>query len=215
MEEIKNGEDSDFQPTSDVGAQRVAHVYAEALLNAAEKPGQTEGVLEELHSLVHDLFPAKPELEAFLASGAVGRDRKAHLIQAVFDKRASDVFTNFLLVLNQHERLDLLRPILTAALEIRDQRARRIRVQVRSAVPLPEDQANRLRQRIREAFQLEPIVQSQVDPDLLGGVVVKVGDWLYDASVRSRLESIRNQLIAKGSHEIQSRRDRFSIASGN
>jgi F-type H+-transporting ATPase subunit delta len=72
-----------------------------------------------------------------------------------------------------------------------------------------------LRQRIREAFQLEPIVQSQVDPDLLGGVVVKVGDWLYDASVRSRLESIRNQLIAKGSHEIQSRRDRFSIASGN
>ena len=49
-----------------------------------------------------------------------------------------------------------------------------------------------------------------VDPDLLGGMVVWVGDWLYDASVRSRLESIRNQLIERSSHEIQSGRDRFS-----
>jgi F-type H+-transporting ATPase subunit delta len=215
MAETNHREDSDFQATADVGAQRVAHVYADAFLNAAEKKGQIEAVIEELNSLIHDLFQARPELEIFLASGSIGRDRKAHVIQSVFEKRASDVFTNFLLVLNHHERLELLRLILTAVMEIRDQRARRIRVQVRSAVPLPSDQADRLRQRIREVFQLEPIVQSQVDPELLGGVVVKVGDWLYDASVRTKLESIRKQLIEKGSHEIQSRRDRFSIASGN
>jgi F-type H+-transporting ATPase subunit delta len=215
MAEMSNGEDLDFHASADVGAQRVAHVYAEAFLNAADKQGQTEAIIEELHSLVHDLFKVEPRFEAFLASGAVGRDRKAQVIQSVFDKRASQLFTDFLLVLNQHDRLDLLRPILSEALEIRDQRARRIRVQVKSAVPLPEDQTNQLRQRIRESFQLEPILQTQVDPDLLGGMVVRVGDWLYDASVRTKLESIRNQLIAKGSYEIQSRRDRFSTPSGN
>jgi F-type H+-transporting ATPase subunit delta len=213
MVETNHREDSDFQATADVGAQRVAHVYAEAFLNAAEKQKQTDAVIEELQSLIHDLFQATPELEAFLASGAVGRDRKAQLIHSIFDKRASQPFTNFLLVLNQHDRLNLLRPILTAALEIRDERARRIRVQVRSAVALPPEQADRLRERIRQAFQLEPIIQAQVDDKLLGGVVVKVGDWLYDASVRARLESIRKQLIEKGSYEIQSRRDRFSTAS--
>jgi F-type H+-transporting ATPase subunit delta len=193
----------------------VAHVYAEALLNAAEKQGKTDAVIEELHSLVQDLFQAEPQLEAFLSSGALGRDRKAKVIRDIFDTRADQLFTNFLLVLNQHERLDLLRPILIAALEVRDQRARRIRVQVRSAIPLQEDQTNRLRERIRESFKLEPIVQTQVDEGLLGGIVIKVGDWLYDASVRTKLESIRKQLMEKGSHEIQSRRDRFSSAIGN
>jgi F-type H+-transporting ATPase subunit delta len=118
-------------------------------------------------------------------------------------------------VLNQHERLNLLRPILAAAKELRDQRAKRIRVQVRSAVPLADDQADRLRQQLRESLRLDPVLRTEVDPELLGGVVVRVGDWLYDASVRARLDSIRNQLIERSSHEIQSGRDRFSVASGN
>jgi F-type H+-transporting ATPase subunit delta len=88
-------------------------------------------------------------------------------------------------------------------------------VQVRSAVPLADDQADRLRQQLRESLRLDPVLRTEVDPKLLGGIVVKVGDWLYDASVRARLDSIRKQLIERSSHEIQSGRDRFSVASGN
>jgi F-type H+-transporting ATPase subunit delta len=200
---------------ADTGAQRVAKVYAEALLNAAEKRGQTDEVLEELESLVQDLFRADPEFETFLSSGAVGRDRKAAVLRTVFETRAGELVFNFLMVLNAHERLDLLRPITAKYRELRDQRARRMRVLVRTAVPLPDDQRDHLVRELREAFRMEPVVVARVDPDLLGGMVVRVGDWLYDSSVRTQLESLRNQLIARSSYEIQSRRDRFCSPDGD
>ncbi len=212
---MNENKDQDFEPIADVSAQRVARVYAEALLNAADKQGQSEQVLESLESFIRDVFPAEPQFEAFLQSSAVGRERKAQVIDKVFEGKASPVFVDFLKVLNQHERLNLPRPILTAAKELRDERAKRIRVKVRSAVPLADSQTNRLVEQLRQNLKLEPVLQTEVDPDLLGGVVVRVGDWLYDASVRARLDSIRNQLIERSSHEIQSGRDRFSVASGN
>jgi F-type H+-transporting ATPase subunit delta len=194
----------------DVGTERIARVYAEALLRAAEERNQVDEVFEELDSLIREVFRAAPEWEMVLSSGAVGRDRKATVIRSVFEGRASELFINFLLVLNDHERLDLLRAIVEAYRELRDEKAGRVQVMVRSAVPLPGNQRERLIQELRETFQKEPVIETQLDPDLLGGVVVRVGDWVYDQSVKSRLEDIRNQLIASSSHEIQSRRDRFS-----
>jgi F-type H+-transporting ATPase subunit delta len=210
-----NNNHQELHVTADVGAQRVAHVYAEALLNAAEKKGQADSVQEQLDSLVRDLFAKEPQFEAFLSSASVGRDQKTKVIRDVFEKRASDVFFNFLMVLNQHDRLELLRPILAAAREISNQRARRIRVQVRTAVPLADDQQQRLHDLLSQTFRLEPVLEARVDPDLLGGMVLRVGDWLYDASVRTQLENIRNQLMSRSSYEIQSGRNRFSLASGN
>jgi F-type H+-transporting ATPase subunit delta len=75
-----------------------------------------------------------------------------------------------------------------------------MRVTVTTAVPLPDDQRERLRQELREKYKKEPVLTTKVDPALLGGLVVKVGDWLYDASVRTRLTNIRKQLIERGSH---------------
>src|SRR5579885_502671 len=176
----------------DVGAQRVARVYAEALLGAAGQRGQAQEVLEELDSLVEDVFAADPSLEAFLAGGAVSRKRKADLIRRVFGGRASELFLNFLLVLNDHDRLGLLRDVLREYRGLFDSRAGRFRARVVSAVPLADDQRERLRQQLRESFRGEPVVEEEVDPDLLGGLVVRVGDWVYDSSVRTRLQTLEN-----------------------
>lgn len=208
-------ESHDIHLVADVSAQRVARVYAEALLQAADKEGQADAVFEELDSLVRDVFANQPQFETLLSSAAAGRKARAEILKTVFADRASKLFYNFLLVLNDQDRLDLLRAILAAYRELNDQRSARIRVQVESAVPLPDDQKAHLQERIRETFHLEPIVQSKVNAGLLGGLRVRVGDWLYDASVRTRLEKIRNQIIAGSSHEIQSQRDRFGLAEGN
>jgi F-type H+-transporting ATPase subunit delta len=208
-------ETKDIHLVADVSAQRVARVYAEALLNAADKESQADAVFEELESLVHDVFAAQPQFETLLSSAAAGRKARADILQSVFAGRASKLFYNFLLVLNDQDRLDLLRAILAAYRELNDERHARIRVQVESAVPLPEDQKAHLQEQIREAFHLEPMVEAKVNASLLGGLRVRVGDWLYDASVRTRLDKIRNQLIAGSSHEIQSQRDRFCLAEGN
>ena len=59
-------------------------------------------------------------------------------------------------------------------------------------------------------MRLEPILDLTLDPELLGGLIVRVGDWQYDGSVSGRLKTLRDHLIARSSHEIQSGRDRFS-----
>jgi len=194
---------------ADVGSMRIARVYAEALLNVAIKQNETDAVLEELRALVEEVLQANPTLADFFAHKAIGHDRMADLLNKVFRGRVSDTFDNFLMVLNDHDRLDLLRPILAAYRYLNNERKRRLIVQVRSAAPLLDQQRERLLQELRQAFQYEPVLESQIDPDMLGGLVVRVGDWLYDASVRTRLETLGNQLSERGQHEIQGGRDRF------
>lgn len=204
-----NGRTAEAEYGIDVGALRVARTYAEALLNAAKIQGTPDDVLEELDGLVHQVFPANPQLELFLYSRAIGRDKKEAVIEKVFQGRVSETFLRFLLVLNAHDRLDLTRALLVEAREIHEKRTGRIRVHVRSAAPLGEEQRQRLISQLRDQLHKEPVLQTQVVPDLLGGLVVRVGDWLYDASVRTRLETLRNQLIERSSYEIQRRRDSF------
>jgi F-type H+-transporting ATPase subunit delta len=200
------------QMVLDVGEQRVARVYAEALLNAAAKQGQPEAVLQEIDALTGELFRTDPQIEAFFTSGTISRGRRAEVLRSAFQGRVSDTFLNFLLVLNDHDRLGMIRALRQAAWELHNERAGLVQVRVVSAVPLPADQMERLKQTLRETFAREPVVEARVDPDILGGLVVQVGDWLLDASIRTHMLDLRNQLFARSSHEIQTRRDRFSSA---
>jgi F-type H+-transporting ATPase subunit delta len=201
-----------IEGTADVGAQRVARVYAEALYAAAAKDGQVDDILQEMHSLIFDVFRGHPQLETLIAGSAVGRHAKEAVIRKAFQGRASEPFLNFLLVVNRHDRLELLRPILSALHHIDDERKNRVAVQVWSAVQLPDEQRDNLLAQMRQSLQAELKVDFRVDPDLLGGLVVRAGDYVYDHSVRSQLLAIRKELIERSSHEIQSRRDSFSSA---
>jgi F-type H+-transporting ATPase subunit delta len=159
------------------------------------------------------VLKASPLLATFLTSGVISRDSKARAIRAAFDGRSSELLTNLLLVLNDHDRLDLLRAIHRSYKELSDERAGKMRVTVRSAAPLAQDQVDKLRRELKETFHKEPILETAVEPDLLGGLVVQMGDWVFDGSVQTRLESIKNQILTRSSHEIQGGRDRFSIAN--
>jgi F-type H+-transporting ATPase subunit delta len=135
------------------------------------------------------------------------RDR---ILVDVFGGRASDLVLRFLRVLNRHGRMGLLAPVVAEARAIWDRRNRRIPVSVRSAVPLDEGQMQALRDRLTGLVAGTPMLNVSTDPALIGGLVVQVGDQLYDASVKSRLAQLRHRLIEGKSHEIQSRRDQFS-----
>ena len=200
----------EYHDKADTSARRIAKVYAEALLNAATVQGEAETVLAELDALVRDVFEKEPRLELLLSSAAVGRHARHESLQKVFAGRASATILNFLQVLNDHERLNLLRPILSAATALHDERNRRLRVFVYSAVALPDDIRQRLENGVRTFFHLEPVLIPQVEPGLLGGLKVRIGDIQYDATVLNKLDTLRDQILARSSHEIQSRRDRFS-----
>src|SRR5947209_7361421 len=105
---------------TDVTAKRLATIYGTALLNAAEAEQSVPQVLEEIDSLIDDVFATDARLNALLSGAAVGRDVRREAIEKAFKGRASAVFYRFLLVLNDHDRLDIIRPIRWALHELSD-----------------------------------------------------------------------------------------------
>jgi F-type H+-transporting ATPase subunit delta len=84
-----------------------------------------------------------------------------------------------------------------------DERARKVRVQVVSAVPLTDGEREQVNEMVRRRFDLEPVLVETVDPAVLGGVRVQVGDRVIDATVRSRLDALKDQLLARSSYAIR------------
>lgn len=177
---------------------RLARVYAEALMAAAGD--QADAIGDDLDALVGDVLGEHPDAERFLASGAVNRKTKAAVLEAAFGGGVSDTLRNFLGVLNRNSRLGLLRAIAAAYRKLRDEAAGRVRVAVTSAVPLSDDQLTKLKTTLADRLRAEPVLDARADPDLLGGLVVQVGDRVYDSSVRTRLNSLRTHLMASGSY---------------
>lgn len=202
-------EDTLLQTDSSRAAGRLARTYAEALLDAAEKQNVADAVGEQFRSLADDVFPNAAGLDAFLASPAVNRKRKDAAIAQLFDGRATPLFLDFLRLLNQKDRLGLLKLIGIAYRTIRDAQANRITVLVEAAAPLAADQTAALETTLAGLTGKTPVLVVRQNPDLIGGLVVRVGDKVYDTSVRSKLRAVKNKLLARGSHEIQGRRDRF------
>jgi F-type H+-transporting ATPase subunit delta len=205
------GQPSDLDPAHatsvfDIDALRVARVYAEALLNAAEKAGKAQEIWDQLFALVGKPLrrsdsPADPI--TLLTSTAIPRGRRDEIICKALDGKVDALLLNTILVLNDHQRLGILRPVAAVYHELVDQRARRVRVQVKSAVPLTEAERERVKEMARKRLNLDPVLVESVDPGLLGGLRVQVGDRVIDATVRARLDSLKNQLLARSSHAIR------------
>ena len=203
-------EDILLQSDSSRVTGRIARTYAEALLAAANQLGQTQQIDEQLRSLGKEVFPNVPGLEAFLSSAAVNKKAKDEAILKAFDGRATPLFVDLLRVLNHKDRIGMLRLIAIAYRTLREQEMNLQRVLVESAAPLTDEQKQALTETLAGILKKTPILVVRVEPELIGGLIVHIGDKLHDTSVRTRLRNIRNQLLARGSHEIQSGRNRFS-----
>jgi F-type H+-transporting ATPase subunit delta len=200
---------------ADFGNQHVATVYAKGLLGASEAAGQTETVLQEFDSLVGDVLDKLPKFTSVLFSGMVPHEEKIGMIDRSLGRQASPLMLNFLKVLSAHGRLNTLRSIHRTAHDLYDQMRNRVRVQVITATPLDGDQTQRVTATLRGMLGGEPVLERVVDPNLIGGIVLRIGDTVYDGSVAAQLEQLRTQMINRSVHEIQSRRNRFGDSAGN
>jgi len=193
----------------DPSAQAVARTYAEAFVNAAKLAG-VEGALEEFGSFLDDVVGKHPEFRDLLLSGVLNRDEKLGILNRVVAGRGSELFTNFLRVLAKHDRLDLLPLILKESRLKHELSQGKRRVRVLSAAPLSQETLAKIGGRLSQMLAFEPILENKTDPTVLGGVVIQVGDTVYDSSLRTRMKQLRARLRQRSLHEIQSGRDRFS-----
>jgi F-type H+-transporting ATPase subunit delta len=197
----------------DPGTLAIARVYATAFLDAAGDKA-ADG-LEELTSFLDDVLARNEKFEAMLTTGLLNRDEKLRLIEKVVVPYASEFFADSLRILANHDRLDLLNEILAVATLEYEKRNGQQRVQVVSVKPLDEATLERVRESVSAAFKFEPILEPQTDPSLIGGIVIRVGNSVYDGSLRSWLKQLAKKMHQGSLHEIQSGRDRFSHPEGD
>ncbi|MCG3177805.1 MAG: ATP synthase subunit delta [Phycisphaerae bacterium] len=184
----------------------LAGAYADALLDLATAAGKVEGIAAELDGLA-EVVRTQPDFAAFIGSPVIGAQAKRDSIARMFNGRVEDVTLRFLQVLADHERLELL-PVMAEAYRLAlDRRIGRVHVEVATATPLGDADREHLRARLGRQMGGEVVLHEEVRPDLIGGLVIRVGDTMFDGSVKQRLTHLREQIIARGTHEIQGGRN--------
>jgi F-type H+-transporting ATPase subunit delta len=197
----------------DPGLEPIGAVYAKALLAAAEKAGQADAAVEELESLAQDVLAELPQFRAALESPRIGTEEKIALLDRAFSGRMSALGLNFLKVLARHGRLDCLRAIAAVARKLLNELRGRREVLVRTASPLSQPLRQRIVDRLGAMLGKEVILQTEIDPEMLGGVTVRVGDTVYDGSVSAQLALMRAESIERTAKRIQESLERFAVSS--
>jgi F-type H+-transporting ATPase subunit delta len=198
----------------DASARSVGVLYAKALYAAAGKAGALDDVAADFEAVM-EVVETHPTWIDFSRSGMVSNAERAEVYHKAFDGKASALFVNFLRTVASHGRHQMLRAIFRAFREMNDERTGQVRIEVTTPKPLDDGLGRRLAEGLQKTLGRKPIFETKVNSDLIGGVMLRVGDTVYDGSVATLLENIRTQMIDRTVYEIQSRRDRFRITAGN
>jgi F-type H+-transporting ATPase subunit delta len=190
----------------DVEKRKIAAVYAKALLAAHAKTCKTASLVEEMDSLIDDVLAPNPAFEQTLASALTPNERKIELLEKVLGGQASPEMMVFLKVVAQHGRLDCLRAVRRELREQFNDLKGRVEVEVRVALPIDQKLQDELHEKLRCQLEGEPILKIVEDPTLIGGVVVRVGDTVYDGSVATRLDQARREMIERSVQMIETQR---------
>lgn len=197
----------------DAARERVGAVYAQALVAAAEAQGVTPQLLADFDALVDDLLGRLPQFEQFLASPRIRLEEKHRLLELAFATRMSPLLLNFLKVLARHGRLDALRQIRTAAHQAYDARSGRVQVSVQSATVLDGTARTQIEQHLTVALGCPVRVRYAVVPQLLGGLLVRVGDTVFDGSLDNRLERMRLESVRRATALIRGALPAYVVSS--
>ncbi|WP_017654397.1 ATP synthase F1 subunit delta [Fortiea contorta] len=182
--------------TSKVATVEVAQPYAQALLSIAQSKNLTEEFGEDARVLL-SLLSTQPELRNFIDNPFIQSENKKALIKQILGEGANQYLRNFLLVLVDKRRIMFLEPILQQYLALLRQLNQTVLAEVTSAVTLTEAQQQAITQKviaITGARQVE--LEAKIDSDLIGGVIIKVGSQVIDASLRGQLRRLALRLTS-------------------
>lgn len=173
----------------------IARNYAEALLALARKAGDLGG----WGRLIDDVARATEQdvrLRRFLEAPQIDADDKKAVLERALADRAPRLFVRFLQKLVDNRRQMLIPAIATAYHDLVDEAEGRVHARVTVARPVDEAGETAIARELSRALGKQVVPHVSVDPAIIGGVVVRVGDTVMDGSVRRRLASLRGRLLA-------------------
>ena len=176
-------------------SETVALNYAEALFQLGEKSGQTEAFGALLDAVAHGIAAA-PSVEAVLMSPRVTKGQKASLLASALSSAPRE-FVLFLTAVVKRGRQGLFVAMARAYEGLVDQKLNRVRAAVTVARPADEALRQQIAARLTQVIGKQVLPHFHEDPTILGGVIVRVGDRVFDGSVRRRMTLLRRQLLAR------------------
>jgi F-type H+-transporting ATPase subunit delta len=170
--------------------------YAGALFEAARERGELEEVLSDLGEFVTALHDSQ-ELRLFYYGGQVPERQKRRAIDGLTEGMKTST-TNFLKVLVDNGREEILEEVLSRYEQLVKEHLGRIEVGVTTAVELSQEQLDRLKERLEGTLEgKEVVLETSIDPELIGGAVFRFGGRMMDGSIRGRLESLREGMLER------------------
>jgi ATP synthase, F1 delta subunit len=175
-------------------AKLVSKVYGDALFETAMEKDRLDVLYEEVGSLV-PILESNPELTALLNNPRIVKEEKVSIIRQVFGGRVEEELMGFLSVVVEKDRQNDLLPIFAYFIQRVKEFKRIGTVSVSSAVELSEDQKARLKEKLLASTDYVMFEMNyQVDPSLIGGMVIRIGDRVVDSSIRTRLYEMKKEL---------------------
>jgi F-type H+-transporting ATPase subunit delta len=166
--------------------------HAQAVFQLALERGELERWLDDLKTIATTL--SEPQLRAILESPKVHLDEKMDLINRCLP-RVSQLPLNLVYLLVARRRLRLIDQIVSEYQRLADAYQGLEHAEVTTAIPLDEEDKKRLSERLAELTGTRIMLTTKVDPDVIGGFVVRIGDRLIDGSTKSKLDSLRKSLV--------------------
>ena len=191
----------------DVDVERLARVYALAVLDAAGDA--QDSVMEELGSLVTEVLDNHADLDAIFGSALIALDEKLAMLDRLFANQLSGTTLSFLKVLAKHGRLGYLRAVARSAKTLWDERNSHVQLELQLAHELDDALHQEVVESLRITLGFNPVVTTRVNPDLIGGIVLRIGDKVYDASARTQLEKTRHSIVERAVENIQKNPETF------
>jgi F-type H+-transporting ATPase subunit delta len=180
-----------------MGDSIVAKRYARALRDIGAEAGIIDTVDDDV-STVSEALDASRELQRLFHSPIVARDRKSAVVQSLFGGRISKVTLDFVELLVAKGREDTFPAIARAYRELRDHEEGIVEVVARTPFPLSPQSEAGLRTSLEQRLGKKIRLRIETDPSLIGGLVVRVGDVVYDGSVSNSLSQLREQFAGDG-----------------
>jgi F-type H+-transporting ATPase subunit delta len=179
---------------SEIATAEIAQPYAEALMSVAKSRNLTDQFGEDARSLLN-LLSESEQLRNFLGNPFIQPETKKAVINQIVGESGNTYFRNFLLLLVDRRRILLLEPVLQQYLALLRQLKQAVLAEVISAVPLSEAQQQAVIEKviaITNAREVE--LETKIDRELIGGVIIKVGSQVIDASLRGQLRRLSLRL---------------------
>ena len=177
-----------------MSVQTVARRYASAMADVSIEQGEANEVKQELQDW-SELLRANANLLEVFRNPTIALDKKRAVLNKLIERaRPRPTTANFLKVLLQNQRLTELPQINQKLAEILDQRAGMIAATVTTARPVAESSRQSLIERLSVLTKMKVRVDFEEDPDLIGGLVTRIGSTVYDGSVRTQLQQFRDKM---------------------